>query len=67
MVEKDPKTGFSLVLQLTGTNGSFHFDRVTKTKTIETILSNMDEDGIKEYVEYLLRHFNEEKEEESYV
>lgn len=58
-VEKDPKAGFTLVLQLTGTNGSFHFDRITKTKTVETILANMDSAGIKEYIDYLLAQINE--------
>ncbi|KAH8117507.1 DNA polymerase phi-domain-containing protein [Phellopilus nigrolimitatus] len=67
VVEKDPKAGFTLVLQLTGTNGSFHFDRITKTKTVETILANMDSDGIKVYIDYLLKQVNEEEESDSFA
>ncbi|KAI5124484.1 hypothetical protein M0805_003011 [Coniferiporia weirii] len=67
IVEEDPKTGFTLVVQLTGTNGSFHFDRITKTKTVETILAKMDNDGIKEYIDYLLKQVNEGEESDSFA
>lgn len=60
VVEKDPKSGFTLVLQLTGTHGSHQFDKITKTKTVESILAKMDSDGIKEYFEYLLKQVNDE-------
>ena len=59
MVEKDPKSGFTLVLQLIGTNGSYQFDRITKTKTVENILATMDSAGVKEYMSFLFRHINE--------
>lgn len=59
MVEKDPKSGLMLVLQLTGTNGSSHFDRITKTKTVENVIAKMDAAGIEEYVTYLLKQVNE--------
>lgn len=65
IVEKDPQTGFTLVLQLTGTNGSFHFDRITKTKTVENILANMDGNGINAYVNYLLKQVNEGESDDS--
>ncbi|KAL5533021.1 POL5 [Sanghuangporus sanghuang] len=58
VVEKDPKAGFTLVLQLTGTNGSYQFDRITKTKTVETILSSTDSTGIKEYMNFLFKQVN---------
>ncbi|KAL5529108.1 hypothetical protein ACEPAG_5082 [Sanghuangporus baumii] len=58
VVEKDPKAGFTLVLQLTGTNGSYQFDRITKTKTVETILSSTDSTGIKEYMSFLFKQVN---------
>ena len=66
VVEKDAKAGFTLVLQLTGTHGSHQFDRLTKTKTVETILGKMDSDGIKEYLRYLLDQVNEDS-SDSYV
>ncbi|KAL5490426.1 POL5 [Sanghuangporus weigelae] len=58
VAEKDPKAGFTLVLQLTGTNGSYQFDRITKTKTVETILSSTDSTGIKEYMSFLFKQVN---------
>lgn len=66
VVEKNPQTGFTLVLQLTGTNGSFHFDRITKTKTIENILTNMNGEGIKDYLNYLLKQVNENEKSDSF-
>lgn len=65
VVANDPNAGLTLVLQLTGTNGSRQFDRVTKTKTVESILSNMNADGIASYTKYLLELVNggSEKEE----
>lgn len=60
VVENDPTAGYSLVLQLTGTHGSHQFDKITKTKTVESILAKMDSDGIKEYLDYLLKQVNDE-------
>lgn len=53
--------GFALILQLTGVNGSRQFDKLTKTKTVESILTSMDADGIKRYIDYLLSQSNEEE------
>jgi DNA polymerase phi len=52
--------GFALILQLTGVNGSRQFDKLTKTKTVESMLTSMDADGIKHYIDYLLNHSNED-------
>ena len=52
--------GFSLILQLTGVHGSRQFDKLTKTKTVESILTSMDEAGIQSYIDYLLKQVDEE-------
>ncbi|KAJ7751995.1 DNA polymerase phi-domain-containing protein [Mycena metata] len=36
-VQKKPQLGFALILQLTGVNGSQQFDKLTKSKTVESI------------------------------
>ncbi|THH32974.1 hypothetical protein EUX98_g1203 [Antrodiella citrinella] len=59
LVKQNPKLAFTLILQLTGVNGSHQFDRLTKTKTVETILTSMDVDGIQSYLDYLLQQVNE--------
>jgi hypothetical protein len=59
-VQKNPTMGFALILQLTGVNGSRQFDKLTKTKTVESMLTSMDADGIKHYIDYLLNHSNED-------
>lgn len=41
-------------------HGSHQFDRLTKTKTVETILTSMNNEGIQNYIEYLLRQVNDE-------
>jgi DNA polymerase phi len=53
-VKTAPELGLALLAQLTGTNGSRQFDRLTKTKTIEGILAAMDARGIEAYVRHLL-------------
>jgi hypothetical protein len=58
-VQNNPQLGFSLILQLTGTHGHQQFDRLTKTKTVESILTAMDEPGIKNYIKYLYSRFIE--------
>ncbi|KAI0806965.1 DNA polymerase phi-domain-containing protein [Fomes fomentarius] len=60
VVKNNPKNGFALILQLTGVNGSRQFDKLTKTKTVESILTSMDEDGIQSYIDYLLKQVDEE-------
>ncbi|KAG8853507.1 DNA-directed DNA polymerase [Tulasnella sp. 330] len=52
-VEKDQEAGFSLVMALLGgTDGQF--DRITNSKTVESILGTMDAAGIKAYVDHLV-------------
>lgn len=60
VVKTNPTIGFTLILQLTGVNGSHQFDKLTKTKTVETILTSMTQDGIQSYIEYLLKQVNDE-------
>ena len=59
-MKNNPTLGFTLILQLTGVHGSHQFDRLTKTKTVETILTNMNNEGIQNYIEYLLKQVNDE-------
>ncbi|KZV71817.1 hypothetical protein PENSPDRAFT_751491 [Peniophora sp. CONT] len=54
VVKKDPKIGFAFVLQLTGVHGDQRFDMLTKTKTVESILTTMDVEGIQGYIKHLL-------------
>ncbi|EJD46060.1 hypothetical protein AURDEDRAFT_63592 [Auricularia subglabra TFB-10046 SS5] len=54
LVAKDPRAGFALVLELLGRNGNRQFDQITRTKTVESILSSMNASGIQEYVDHLL-------------
>jgi hypothetical protein len=56
-----------LILQLTGVHGSQQFDRLTKTKTVETILTSMSQEGIESYIEYLLKQVNDEHTTHPYV
>ncbi|KAG6331293.1 hypothetical protein ID866_7798 [Astraeus odoratus] len=58
LVQENPTLGFPLILQLTGVNGSQQFDKLTRTKTVESILTAMDSDGIKRYVVSLLGQMN---------
>jgi DNA polymerase phi len=57
-VQKNPRLGLSFVLQLTGVHGSQQFDKLTNTKTLESLLASMDASGITDYVAYLLDQFN---------
>ncbi|WFD27440.1 DNA-directed DNA polymerase [Malassezia nana] len=52
-VKRSPTAGMALVTQLMGEHGRLNFDRVTHTKTIESILSSLDEAGIQKYLAYL--------------
>ncbi|EKM55908.1 uncharacterized protein PHACADRAFT_256841 [Phanerochaete carnosa HHB-10118-sp] len=61
VVKSNPTVGFALILQLTGVHGNHQFDKLTKTKTVETILANMSHDGIQSYIEYLLKQVNDEQ------
>ncbi|KZT28691.1 hypothetical protein NEOLEDRAFT_1160838 [Neolentinus lepideus HHB14362 ss-1] len=60
IVQKNPTMGFTLILQLTGVHGNRQFDKLTRTKTVESILTSMDADEIKNYIDYLLGQVNEE-------
>jgi DNA polymerase phi len=59
VVKENPSTGFPLVVQLLGPNGSRDFDRITNTKTVEVILANMSETQLMEYVRYLAVVFHD--------
>lgn len=54
VVQNDPTLGFAFILQLTGVHGNQQFDKLTKTKTIESILTQMNAIGIKNYISHLL-------------
>lgn len=49
----NPTAGFTLVSQLLGKNGNQNFDKITKTKTVASILSSLTVDGVEEYIEFL--------------
>jgi DNA polymerase phi len=57
-VQKNPQLGFSLIIQLTGVHGSQQFDKLTKTKTVETILTSMDAAGVRNYIDFLFKQVN---------
>lgn len=59
VVKNNPTIGFTLILQLTGVHGSRQFDKLTKTKTVESVLSSMDHAGIQNYIDYLLEQVDE--------
>ena len=52
-----PTIGLTLVLQLIGRHGSRQFDQITKTKTVETLLSKVDFEGVRQYVSFLEGQF----------
>jgi hypothetical protein len=54
VVRKDSTLGLSFILQLTGVHGNQQFDKLTRTKTVESILSTMTAEGIKHYIAHLL-------------
>ena len=49
----NPTVGFTLVSQLLGKNGNQNFDKITKTKTVSSVLSSLSVEGVREYVAYL--------------
>ncbi|TKY90506.1 hypothetical protein EX895_000504 [Sporisorium graminicola] len=53
VVKQQPHLGFVLVTQLIGKNGHQNFDSITKTKTVEQVLSALDTDRVREYVKHL--------------
>jgi len=64
VVQRDPTIGFSFIIQLTGIHGNQQFDKLTKTKTVESILASMDVNGIQKYIEHLLEEVDEKSSEE---
>ncbi|OCH90301.1 hypothetical protein OBBRIDRAFT_887807 [Obba rivulosa] len=64
IVKQNPTLGFTLILQLTGVHGSRQFDKLTKTKTVEAILTSMDKDGIQSYIDYLLGQVDDQQDSE---
>lgn len=52
-VKSNPKVGFTLLSQLVGKHGRPDFDKVTKTKLVETIMGSLSAEGVDEYVAYL--------------
>ena len=52
-VKSNPQLGFVLLSQLIGEHGNQNFDRITKTKTVEGILSSLDVQGVKDYLKHL--------------
>ncbi|KAI7903361.1 DNA polymerase phi-domain-containing protein [Cokeromyces recurvatus] len=57
VAEENKQVGFALITQLLGKNGHQNFDRITRTKTVENLLTTMDAEGIKSYLEYLAQTF----------
>lgn len=57
VAEENKQVGFALITQLLGKNGHQNFDRITRTKTVENLLTTMDTEGIKSYLEYLAQTF----------
>lgn len=55
VVKSQPHLGFVLVTQLIGKNGHQNFDSITKTKTVEQVLSSLDVERVREYVGHLGR------------
>jgi hypothetical protein len=53
-VQRDPTLGFAFILQLTGVHGNQQFDKLTKTRTIESILTKMNAMDIKNYISHML-------------
>ncbi|KAF8580676.1 hypothetical protein K439DRAFT_1393490 [Ramaria rubella] len=51
IISANPSAGFPVLLQLLQTHG--HFDRLTRTKTVESLLAAMDVGGVEEYVMHL--------------
>ncbi|ESK96903.1 dna-directed dna polymerase [Moniliophthora roreri MCA 2997] len=61
LVKENPRLGFSLILQLTGIHGNQQFDKLTRTKTVESILATMDTSAIKQYIDHLLAQANDDQ------
>ena len=53
-VKDKPQLAFAVILQLTGVNGNQQFDKLTRTKTVESILASLDAQGIQQYIDSLI-------------
>lgn len=53
MVNERSELAMPIVMQLIGSHGSQNFDSITKTKTIETLLSQLDSKSFVEFLHYL--------------
>jgi DNA polymerase phi len=53
-VETDPQTLSSILPQLIGGNGTYNFDKVTKTKTVEKLLTKVNETNAKKVIDALV-------------
>ncbi|CDS09480.1 hypothetical protein LRAMOSA10840 [Lichtheimia ramosa] len=62
VANENKQVSFALVTQLLGKHGHQHFDRITKTKTVENLLATMDAEGVRSYLEYLARVFVQHEE-----
>lgn len=60
IANKHPAIGFTLVLQLVGRHGSKQFDRITRTKTVEGLITSANVDGVKGYIKFLQTQLLEE-------
>ncbi|KAJ8597910.1 hypothetical protein M405DRAFT_2131 [Rhizopogon salebrosus TDB-379] len=60
VVQQNPELGYTLI---TGIHGGQQFDKLTRTKTVESILSKMDSDGIMKYIQSLLEQIDESGED----
>ncbi|WWD05770.1 hypothetical protein V865_003853 [Kwoniella europaea PYCC6329] len=53
VTKANSQVGFTLLSQLVGKHGKQDFDKVTKTKTVETIMGSLNVQGVRDYVKYL--------------
>jgi DNA polymerase phi len=53
VVDNHPAIGFTLVLQLIGGHGNRQFDKITKTKTVESIIATTNVEGVEKFIEYV--------------
>lgn len=65
VTKEQPFVGFTLLSQLLGQNGSQNFDKLTRTKTVEGIMSGLDAAGVEKYLDYVMKTFTEAHDSES--
>ena len=65
-VKDKPRLAFAVILQLTDVNGNQQFDKLTRTKTVESILTSLDVHGIQQYIDYLIA-LTDKAEEDTWV